>query len=181
MRERHTLIAHHQTHTAFSPPAHAAAAAAAPSPERSFIMIKPDGVQRGLIADVVGRFESKGYKLVAAKVIIPTQALAAAHYAEHEGKPFFPKLVAFLTSGPVVAMVWEGQGVIAGGRALIGATNPAASPPGTIRGDLAVDTGRNVVHGSDSPASAAREAGLWFAGEGEVVSWARASEGWVYE
>ena len=144
-------------------------------------MVKPDGVQRGLIADIIARFERKGYKLVAAKMVLPTAALAEAHYAEHKGKPFFPGLVTFLTSGPVLAMVWEGPGVVATGRALIGATNPLASAPGTIRGDYAVSTGRNVIHGSDSPESAAREAGLWFKGAGEVVGWARTGDKWVVE
>ncbi|KAF5840560.1 nucleoside diphosphate kinase [Dunaliella salina] len=111
--------------------------AAAPSTkERSFIAIKPDGVHRGMIANIISRFEQKGYKLVGIKVIVPGMDLAQAHYAEHEGKPFYPKLTSFLTSGPVVAMVWEGKEVIKYGRTMIGATNPLASAPGTIREKL---------------------------------------------
>ncbi|KAF8059183.1 NDK1 [Scenedesmus sp. PABB004] len=148
--------------------------------ELSFIMVKPDGVQRGLIAEIIGRFERKGYKLVGIKVLVPTQALAERHYAEHAGKPFFPKLVNFLSSGPVVAMVWEGKEVVKTGRAMIGATNPLASPLGTIRGDLAIDTGRNIIHGSDSVESAAREIALWFKAE-ELADYTPTTCAWVYE
>jgi nucleoside-diphosphate kinase len=151
-------------------PAAAAAPAAPPGPERTFIMVKPDGVERRLVAEVVKRFEQRGYRLAAAKVILPTAALADEHYAEHRGKPFQPSLVEFLSSGPVFAMVWEGQGVVKAGRAMIGATNPQASAPGTIRGDLAVATSRNIIHGSDGLESAQREIALWFPGRGEVVS-----------
>lgn len=119
--------------------------------ERSFIMVKPDGVNRGLCGEIINRFERKGYKLVAAKVLIPSPELAKKHYAEHDGKPFFPKLVDFLTSGPVLALVFEGKGAISYGRTLIGATNPLASAPGSIRGDYGLDVGRNIIHGSDSP------------------------------
>lgn len=119
--------------------------------ERSFIMVKPDGVNRGLCGEIINRFEQKGYKVVAAKVLIPSPELAKKHYAEHDGKPFFPKLVDFLTSGPVLALVFEGKGAISYGRTLIGATNPLASSPGTIRGDYGLDVGRNIIHGSDSP------------------------------
>jgi len=143
-------------------------------------MVKPDGVQRGLVSAVVERFERRGYKLVGIKVIVPTAAMAEAHYEEHKGKPFFPKLVDFLSSGPVVAMAWEGEGVVKAGRAMIGATNPQASAPGTIRGDFGVVTGRNLVHGSDSDESAAREIALWFK-EGELASYEAHSSKWVYE
>lgn len=126
-------------------------------------MVKPDGVNRNMVAEVISRFTQRGYKLTAIKMLVPSKDLAAAHYAEHEGKPFFPKLVSYLSgSGPVVGMCFEGKGVIATGRQMIGTTNPSASAPGTIRGDLAIDTGRNVIHGSDSAASAEREIGLWF-------------------
>ncbi|GFH15879.1 nucleoside diphosphate kinase, partial [Haematococcus lacustris] len=118
--------------------------------ERTFIAIKPDGVHRGLMAEIMKRFEAKGYKLVGIKLVVPTADLAGAHYAEHNGKPFYPKLVNFLSSGPVLAMVWEGKEAIKYGRSMIGATNPLASSPGTIRGDFGVDVGRNIVHGSDS-------------------------------
>ncbi len=113
-------------------------------------MVKPDGVNRGLAGEIISRFERKGYKLVGAKVLVATKDLAAVHYAEHDGKPFFPKLVNFLSSGPVVALCFEGRGAVAYGRTLIGATNPLASPPGTLRGDFGIDVGRNIVHGSDS-------------------------------
>jgi nucleoside-diphosphate kinase len=143
-------------------------------------MVKPDGVHRGLVSAVVERFERRGYKLVGIKVIVPTAAMAGAHYEEHKGKPFFPKLVEFLSSGPVVAMAWEGEGVVKAGRAMIGATNPQASAPSTIRGDFGVVTGRNLVHGSDSPESAEREIALWFR-EGELASYEAHSGKWVYE
>lgn len=171
-------------------PACAAAAAAAtglsvawcssPSREQSFIMVKPDGFNRGLCGDIIARFERKGYKLVAAKVIIPSEAIAKSHYEEHDGKPFFPKLVNFLTSGPVLALVFEGKGVIGYGRTMIGATNPLSSPPGTIRGDYGIDVGRNIIHGSDSAESAQREISLWFSSH-EVAEFDRVVDGWIYE
>ena len=148
--------------------------------ERSFIMVKPDGVNRGLCGDIIARFERKGYKLVAAKLIIPSERTAKAHYAEHDGKPFFPKLVTFLTSGPVLALVFEGKGVIGYGRTMIGATNPLASAPGTIRGDYGIDVGRNIIHGSDSDASAQREIALWFSSN-EVSAYDRVVDSWIYE
>jgi nucleoside-diphosphate kinase len=135
---------------AFAATASTSIAFASSSKERSFIMVKPDGVNRGLAGEIISRFERKGYKLVGAKVLVATKDLAAVHYAEHDGKPFFPKLVNFLSSGPVVALCFEGRGAVAYGRTLIGATNPLASPPGTLRGDFGIDVGRNIVHGSDS-------------------------------
>ncbi|KAG1667625.1 hypothetical protein FOA52_001679 [Chlamydomonas sp. UWO 241] len=160
---------------AWAQPAEASATA-----ERSFIMIKPDGVQRGLIADIIQRFESKGYKLVGIKVVVPPKALAEAHYEEHAERPFFPKLVTFLSSGAVVAMVWEGKEAIKYGRTMIGATNPLASAPGTIRGDFAIDMGRNIIHGSDSVSAAQREIALWFKPE-ELASYEPATKAWIYE
>ncbi len=130
--------------------------------ERSFIMIKPDGVQRGLIGDIVARFESKGFKLVGAKLMQVPSTLAQQHYAEHKERPFFGELVNFITSSPVFAMVWEGPNVIAVARSMMGKTNPVDAMPGTIRGDYAVSVGMNIIHGSDSPESAAREIALWF-------------------
>ncbi|CAG9463150.1 unnamed protein product [Pedinophyceae sp. YPF-701] len=156
------------------------AAAASSHEERSFIMIKPDGVHRGLIAEIIARFERKGYKLVGIKVVVPSKALAEQHYAEHKGRPFFPKLTNFLSSGAVVAMVWEGRGVISFGRTMIGATNPLSSAPGTVRGDLAVDVGRNVIHGSDSIDSAQKEIALWF-GPDELAAYDLVGKNWVYE
>jgi len=148
--------------------------------ERTFIAIKPDGVQRGLVADILGRFERKGFKLVGLKLVTPGRALAEEHYGVHRERPFFAGLVAFITSGPVVAMVWEGEGVIAAARVLIGATKPLEAAPGTIRGDLAVDIGRNVVHGSDGPDTARFEIGLWFRPE-ELSSWEPADQAWRSE
>ena len=148
--------------------------------ERTFIAVKPDGVQRGLVGQIIQRFEAKGYTLVGMKLLTPSKQLAESHYADLSSQPFFAGLVEFITSGPVVAMVWEGKGVVKGGRTLIGATNPAESLPGSIRGDLCVDIGRNIIHGSDSPASAAHEIALWFKPE-EVHSWAAAEATWVYE
>eukprot|EP01112_Ceratiomyxa_fruticulosa_P011547 TRINITY_DN313_c0_g1_i1.p1 TRINITY_DN313_c0_g1~~TRINITY_DN313_c0_g1_i1.p1 ORF type:complete len:155 (-),score=41.63 TRINITY_DN313_c0_g1_i1:118-582(-) len=149
--------------------------------ERTFLAIKPDGVQRGLVGEIISRLEKKGYKLVALKLVTPTRELAEAHYAEHKDRPFFGGLVTFITSGPVVAMVWEGKGVIAAARALIGATNPLNSAPGTIRGDFGIDVGRNIIHGSDTnPGSADREIALWFKPE-ELSNWAPTVQTHIYE
>ncbi|BAY52288.1 nucleoside diphosphate kinase [Thermostichus vulcanus NIES-2134] len=148
--------------------------------ERTFLAIKPDGVQRGLVGTIIQRFEQKGYTLVGLKLMRVSRELAEQHYSEHKDKPFFPGLVNFITSGPVVAMVWEGRGVIANARKLIGATNPLNAEPGTLRGDFAVDVGRNVIHGSDSPENAEREINLWFQTQ-ELVPWEPALTSWVYE
>ncbi|MEK3792669.1 nucleoside-diphosphate kinase [Paenibacillus sp. FSL R7-0204] len=131
--------------------------------EQTYLMIKPDGVQRGLIGRIVARLEDKGFKLVAAKLITVTEEQAKKHYAEHDGKDFFPELVSFITSGPVFAMVWEGDDVIALSRLLIGKTKVGEALPGTIRGDYASHTPLNLIHGSDSPDSAAREIANFFA------------------
>ncbi|EFA77761.1 nucleoside diphosphate kinase [Heterostelium album PN500] len=138
--------------------------------ERTFIAIKPDGTARGLIGEIIHRFERKGYKLVAIKILHPTKEQAEAHYADLSSKPFFNGLVKFFSSGAIVAMVWEGKGVIKGGRSLVGATDPAQSLPGSIRGDLCVEVGRNIVHGSDGPESAQHEIKLWFK-ENEFAEW----------
>jgi len=147
--------------------------------ERSFIAVKPDGVQRGLVGTIIARFEAKGFRLVAMKLVRPTKAFAAQHYADLKKKSFFPTLIDFFSSGPVCAMVWEGKGVIATGRQMLGATNPAESAPGTIRGDFAITLGRNVCHGSDSPKGAEAEISLWFR-QDELLSWGPAQEGWIY-
>ncbi|WVZ24252.1 hypothetical protein V8G54_002796 [Vigna mungo] len=147
--------------------------------ERTFIAIKPDGVQRGLISEIISRFERKGYKLVGIKVVIPSKDFAKQHYHDLKERPFFDGLCDFLSSGPVIAMVWEGQGVISYGRKLIGATDPQKSEPGTIRGDLAVVVGRNIIHGSDGPETAKDEINLWFKPE-ELVSFTSNAEKWVY-
>ncbi|KAD3336907.1 hypothetical protein E3N88_32426 [Mikania micrantha] len=130
--------------------------------EQTFIMIKPDGVQRGLVGEIIGRFEKKGFSLKGLKLLTVDQAFAEKHYADLSSKPFFNGLVEYIISGPVVAMVWEGKNVVTTGRKIIGATNPAESAPGTIRGDFAIDIGRNVIHGSDAVESAKKEIGLWF-------------------
>ena len=130
--------------------------------ERTFIMVKPNGVARGLVGEVVARFERRGFTLRGMKALRIDRALAERHYAEHADKPFFEPLVAFITSGPVVAMVWEGPEAIAVARTMMGPTNPVNAAPGTIRGDFALDTEKNIVHGSDGAESAAREIALYF-------------------
>ncbi|XP_019873404.1 nucleoside diphosphate kinase [Aethina tumida] len=148
--------------------------------ERTFIMVKPDGVQRGLVGKIIKRFEQKGFKLVALKFQWASEELLKKHYADLADRPFFPSLVSYMNSGPVVPMVWEGLNVVKTGRVLLGETNPANSAPGTIRGDLCVQVGRNIIHGSDSVESANKEIALWF-GEKEVVSWTPAWDKWVNE
>ncbi|XP_059300027.1 nucleoside diphosphate kinase 2, chloroplastic isoform X2 [Lycium ferocissimum] len=148
--------------------------------EQTYIMIKPDGVQRGLVGEIISRFERKGFKLTGLKLFQCPKELAEEHYKDLQSKPFFPKLIDYITSGPVVCMAWEGVGVVASARKLIGATNPLNAEPGTIRGDLAVQTGRNVVHGSDSPDNGKREIALWFK-EGELSAWAPVQEPWLVE
>lgn len=148
--------------------------------ERTFIAIKPDGVQRKLVGEIIGRFEAKGFTLVGLKQMMVSKELAEKHYESLNDKPFFKGLIDFITSGPVVAMVWEGEGVVASARLLIGATNPLTADPGTIRGDLAVNVGRNVIHGSDAIETAQREVALWFS-EGELSNWTPTIQGWVHE
>ncbi|KAL9396705.1 hypothetical protein Peur_010958 [Populus x canadensis] len=147
--------------------------------EQTFIMIKPDGVQRGLVGEIISRFEKKGFTLKGLKLQTVEQSFAEKHYEDLAKKPFFAGLVQYIISGPVVAMIWEGKGVVATGRKIIGATNPAASEPGTIRGDFAIDVGRNVIHGSDSVESATKEIGLWFP-EGPA-NWQSSLHPWIYE
>jgi nucleoside-diphosphate kinase len=146
--------------------------------ERTLVLIKPDAVQRGLIGEIVSRLERRGLHPVAVKLVTVTTDLAERHYAEHRGKPFFAGLVEFITSSPVVAMVWEGPGAVALVRTMMGATNPASSPPGTIRGDLAVSLAMNVVHGSDSVESAAREVSIFFT-DAELIDWSSVAAAWV--
>ncbi len=150
------------------------------SVERTFVAIKPDGVQRGLIGEILERFERKGFKLIGLKQLIPTRELAEKHYGVHKERPFFGGLVEFITSGPVIAMVWEGDGVIISARKLIGATKPLEADPGTIRGDLAVNIGRNVIHGSDGPDTAAFEIDLWF-NSIELCDWTPSDQRWRVE
>ena len=146
--------------------------------ERTFLMVKPDGVQRGLIGRIVSRFEDKGFKLVAGKFVQMTDEQAKRHYAEHEGKPFFDELVSFITSGPAFAMVWEGEDVISLARVVIGKTNVKEALPGTIRGDFAAVTPHNLIHGADSPESAARELSNFF-NEDELVSYSKTIAAWT--
>ncbi|MFC6864990.1 MULTISPECIES: nucleoside-diphosphate kinase [Haloarcula] len=150
--------------------------------ERTFVMVKPDGVQRGLIGDIVSRFEDRGLKLVGGKFMQIDRELAEDHYGEHEDKPFFDDLVEFITSGPVFAMVLEGQDAVSQVRTMMGETDPAESAPGTIRGDYGLDLGRNVIHGSDDedPGANEREISLFF-DEDELVDWDRIDETWLYE
>lgn len=148
--------------------------------ERTFIMIKPDGVQRGLVGEVISRFERKGFTLVGMKLMSVSQELAEKHYDVHKDKPFFTGLVEFITSSPVVAMVWEGDNVVTSARTLIGATNPISSAPGTIRGDFGITIGRNLIHGSDAVETAQREIALWFH-EAELTAWQPATYDWLYE
>jgi nucleoside-diphosphate kinase len=148
--------------------------------DRTFVMVKPDGVQRGLVGDIVARFERRGLKIAAMKMLVVSDELAKKHYAEHAAKPFFPNLVGFIRSGPTVAMVVEGKDVVPIVRSMVGATNPANSSPGTIRGDFALDMGRNVIHASDSPDSAKREISLYF-NNSEIATYERIDEQWLYE
>lgn len=148
--------------------------------ERTFLAIKPDGVQRKLVGEIIRRFEAKGFTLVGLKLMSVSRELAETHYGVHKERPFFPGLVNFITSGPVVAMVWEGKGVIASARKIIGATNPLNAEPGTLRGDFGVDVGRNIIHGSDAPETAEQEIKLWFK-DAELVSWEPSLTSWIYE
>jgi nucleoside-diphosphate kinase len=148
--------------------------------ERTFVMIKPDGVQRGFIGEVISRLERKGLKIVAMKMIEISKELAMQHYAEHREKPFFDGLISYITSGPVVAMVVEGKNAVKVVRNLVGSTNPVEANPGTIRGDYGMDVGRNIVHASDSLNSAEREINLFFKPE-EILEYTKAEEIWVYE
>ena len=146
--------------------------------ERTLVLVKPDAVQRGLMGEIVGRLERRGLHPVGVKLMRVTRELAERHYEEHREKPFFGGLVDFITSSPVLAMVWEGPGAVALVRSMMGATNPATSAPGTIRGDLAVSLAMNVVHGSDSPESAAREVAIFFRDD-ELVDWQSSGAAWV--
>uniref|UniRef100_A0A1B6LW54 nucleoside-diphosphate kinase n=1 Tax=Graphocephala atropunctata TaxID=36148 RepID=A0A1B6LW54_9HEMI len=148
--------------------------------EQTFIMVKPDGVQRGLVGKIIERFETRGFKLVAMKFTLPSEDLLRKHYAELSSKPFFSSLMKYMSSGPVVPMIWEGENVVKAGRKMLGATNPLDSSPGTIRGDFCIQTGRNVVHGSDCVESAQREISMWFS-DSEMISWTPAWQPWVYE
>ena len=148
--------------------------------ERTFLMIKPDAVQRNLIGEIISRIERKGLKLVGAKLMTVPQSLAEEHYAEHVERPFYGKLISFITSAPVFAMVVEGEDAVDVSRHIIGKTNPSEATPGSIRGDLGLTVGRNVIHGSDSVESAQREINLWFKEE-ELSSYEAPRDTWLYE
>jgi nucleoside-diphosphate kinase len=148
--------------------------------ERSFLMVKPDGVSRGLIGEVISRVEERGLRIVAMKMLRMDDKLAKKLYAEHKGKPFFEGLISFITSGPAVAMVVEGKDAVEILRSMIGKTDPKEASPGTIRGDFGIDVGRNIVHASDSLESAKKEIDLFFS-SGEILGYSRPGEEWVYE
>lgn len=148
--------------------------------ERTYLMVKPDGVQRGLCGEILSRFERKGLKIVGMKMMVISRETAENHYGEHKGKPFFESLISYITSGPVLAMVLEGENAVAVCRGMMGKTKPLESAPGTIRGDYAMVTGMNIIHGSDSVESAEREISIFFKPE-ELVSYEKTMDAWVYE
>ena len=148
--------------------------------ERTLIIVKPDGMQRGLLGPILTRFEARGLKFVGLKLVRVSPELARRHYAEHEGKAFYPGLIAYITSGPVVVGCLEGTNAVQVVRSTLGVTNPASAAPGTIRGDFALDIGRNLVHASDAPETAVRELALWFSGD-ELVDYGRDVDRWVFE
>jgi nucleoside-diphosphate kinase len=148
--------------------------------ERTFVMVKPDGVQRGLVGEILRRLEGRGLRLVGLRLLRVSPELAARHYAEHRGKPFYDGLIDFITSGPAVASAWEGHAAVEVVRTMIGATDPRKSPPGTIRGDFGIDMSRNVIHGAANLDDAAREIALYFAPV-ELLDYRRVIEDWVYE
>ncbi len=148
--------------------------------ERTLVLIKPDGVQRGLIGEVTARLERRGLKLVAARFLHVDRQLAETHYAIHKGKPFYDGLIAYITSSPVMAMVWEGPGAVAAVRQTMGATRPIEAAPGSVRHDFALEVGRNLTHASDEPANAEKEIALWFRSD-ELVAWKRETDRWILE
>lgn len=146
--------------------------------ERTLVLVKPDGVQRGLIGEVIARFERRGLKMTAAKFLNVSRELAEEHYAVHKGKPFYEGLINYITSAPVMAMVWEGPNAIAAVRQTMGSTRPTEAAPGSIRHDFALEVGRNLTHGSDSPENAQKEIDLWFT-KAELVEWDRPIDSWI--
>ena len=148
--------------------------------ERTLVIVKPDGVQRGLVGPILARLEARGLKIIGLKLVQVPDELAERHYAEHEGKPFYPGLIRYITSAPVVVSCIEGTNAVQVVRNTVGATNPASAAPGTIRADWALDIGRNLVHASDRVETAERELALWF-NEGELVSYARDTDRWIFE
>jgi len=148
--------------------------------ERSLVLVKPDGVQRGLIGEVINRLERRGLRLMAAKFLIVSQELAETHYAVHRGKPFYDSLIDYITSAPVMAMVWEGPNAVAAIRQTMGATCPTDAAPGSLRHDFALEIGRNLTHASDTVENGEKEVALWFK-TGELVDWKRETDRWVFE
>ena len=148
--------------------------------EKTLILIKPDGVQRGLVGPIIDRFERRGLKLVGLKFMQMSPELAAKHYGVHKERPFYKSLVEYITAGPIVAMVWEGKDAVAAARKTMGVTNPVAADPGTIRGDFGIEIGRNLVHGSDTPENAVTEVNLFFT-DAELVAWERCTDPWIRE
>lgn len=149
--------------------------------ERTFVAVKPDGVERGFVGEIIRRYENRGLKLVGLKLMTVEKATAEEHYGEHKGKPFFDGLVSFITSGPIVAMVLEGKNAVSIVRTVNGATNPKDAAPGTVRGDMAIDIGRNVVHGSDSPENGEREIKIFFKDNELVKNWTPTISKWIAE
>ena len=148
--------------------------------ERTLVLVKPDGVQRGLIGEVISRLERRGLRLVAAKFLAVSQELAETHYAIHKGKPFYDGLIRYITSSPVMAMVWEGPNAIAAVRQTMGSTRPTEAAPGSLRHDFALEVGRNLTHASDSVENGRQEVALWFKPD-ELVSWSRDTDRWIFE
>jgi nucleoside-diphosphate kinase len=148
--------------------------------ERTLVLVKPDGVQRGLMGEVFSRLERRGLRLAAAKFMNVTEQLAETHYAVHKGKPFYDGLISYITSAPVMAMVWEGPNAVAAVRQTMGATRPTEAAPGTLRHDFALEVGRNLTHASDEPANAEKEVALWFRKE-ELIDWERETDKWIFE
>lgn len=148
--------------------------------EHSLVLVKPDGVQRGLIGEVIVRLERRGLRLIAAKFVRVNSQLAEAHYAEHKGKPFYTSLIEYITSAPVMAMAWEGPEAVAAIRQTMGSTKPTEAAPGTLRHDFALQIGRNLAHASDKPERGEQEVALWFKQE-ELVAWQREADRWVFE
>ena len=148
--------------------------------ERTLVLVKPDGVQRGLIGEIIARLERRGLRLVGAKFMWVSRALAEKHYAIHKGKPFYDGLIAYITSSPVMAMAWEGPSAVAAVRQTMGSTRPTESAPGTVRHDFGLEVGRNLTHASDSAANGVDEVSLWFQ-KNELVEWSRAVDAWIFE
>jgi nucleoside-diphosphate kinase len=148
--------------------------------ERTLVLVKPDGVQRGLVGEIIARLERRGLRLVGAKFMWVTRELAEKHYAVHKGKPFYDGLIQYITSSPVMAMAWEGPAAVMAVRQTMGSTRPTEAAPGTVRHDFGLEVGRNLTHASDSPANGAEEVSLWF-GKDELVGWARSVDEWIFE